>query len=105
MASSKVPQRTAQRGTATLQALLVTIAFGCAWGALMPALDHGPYPEADQVREVPADDEAVAQLEADARHRCAMRNGDNGGAIFVDGGLIVCTDKRGRTTSTLRAQR
>jgi hypothetical protein len=87
-----------QRGNATVQALAAIALYVGVLASFMP--DTQAQPAADALQQVDA--ETTAQLEADARHRCAMAHGDNGGAIFIDGGVVVCTDKRGRKLSTLR---
>lgn len=78
-----------------------TICLALILGWLGPALDgmedhSAEWAEAARIQEQLQRDGEIALLEAEARAKCAAITGENGSYIPVQGGGIVCTDKRGR---------
>lgn len=76
---------------------LCVLAFASVLVWAGPALDAQPdrraeWPQAGAQLQASGE---LARLEADARQRCAQWISAEG-AIHVDGGTIVCLDKRGR---------
>lgn len=81
---------------------LCVLALALVLGWAGPALDAQPdrraeWPQANAQLHASGE---LARLEADARQRCAQWISAEG-AIHVDGGTIVCADKRGRRQHTL----
>lgn len=107
LAQMEPPKRTLRRRVVDLYrrvraAVVVAVAGGIAMaialGWLGPALDAQPDRRAEwlQAEEELQATGALHRWEAEARRRCGELTGENGSYVQVDGGAIVCTDKRGR---------
>lgn len=78
--------------------VLGALAFAMVLGALGPALDAQPDRRAEwlQAEQELQQQGTLARWEAQARERCTRLGSDNSGYLPLDGGGIVCTDKRGQ---------
>ena len=84
------------------QAVAIGVAFlALTLGWLGPALDHQDELSPDTTEQQLRGE--IARFEAEARARCARWHGENGGAILLADGVIVCSDKHGRGRHALTA--